>query len=43
MNSRLSLHRSRGFSMVELMVAMGIAVFLLGGMFTIMQGTRKSS
>jgi type IV pilus assembly protein PilW len=33
----------RGFSMLELMVAMSIAVFLLAGLFTILQGTRHTS
>ena len=33
----------RGFSLVELMVAIGIAVFLLGGLFSILQSTRDTS
>jgi type IV pilus assembly protein PilW len=33
----------RGFSMIELVVAMSIAVFLLAGLFTILQGTRHTS
>jgi type IV pilus assembly protein PilW len=33
----------RGFSMLELVVAMSIAVFLLAGLFTILQGTRRTS
>ena len=33
----------RGFSMIELVVAMTIAVFLLAGLFTILQGTRHTS
>jgi type IV pilus assembly protein PilW len=33
----------RGFSMLELVVAMSIAVFLLAGLFTILQGTRHTS
>lgn len=37
-------HRAaRGYSIVELMVAVTISVFLLAGLFTIMQGTRKTS
>jgi type IV pilus assembly protein PilW len=33
----------RGYSLIELSVAMVIAVFLLGGLFTILQGTRHTS
>jgi type IV pilus assembly protein PilW len=33
----------RGYSLIELSVAMVIAVFLLGGLFTIFQGTRHTS
>ncbi|HEX4675668.1 MAG TPA: prepilin-type N-terminal cleavage/methylation domain-containing protein [Steroidobacteraceae bacterium] len=33
----------RGFSVIELVVAMTIAVFLLAGLFTILQGTRHTS
>jgi type IV pilus assembly protein PilW len=33
----------RGFSLLELVVAMSIAVFLLAGLFTILQGTRHTS
>ena len=35
--------RARGFSLIELIVAMSIAVFLLAGLFTILQGTRHTS
>jgi type IV pilus assembly protein PilW len=33
----------RGFSLVELMIAMLIALFLLGGLVTLVMGTRRSS
>ena len=33
----------RGFSLLELVVVMSIAVFLLAGLFTILQGTRHTS
>jgi type IV pilus assembly protein PilW len=33
----------RGFSLIELMVAIGISVFLLGGLFSILQSTRDTS
>jgi type IV pilus assembly protein PilW len=33
----------RGFSIIELVVAMTIAAFLLAGLFTILQGTRHTS
>jgi len=33
----------RGFSLVELMIAMLIALFLLGGLVTLVMGTRKTS
>jgi type IV pilus assembly protein PilW len=33
----------RGFSVIELMVALAISLFLLIGLFTIMQGTRRTS
>jgi type IV pilus assembly protein PilW len=35
--------QQRGFSLLELVVAMSIAVFLLAGLFTILQGTRHTS
>lgn len=35
--------RQRGFSILELTIAMVLAVFLLAGLFTIMQGTRHTS
>jgi type IV pilus assembly protein PilW len=35
--------KQAGYSLVELMVAMVIALFLLGGMFSILQGTRDTS
>src|SRR5207302_8775414 len=31
-----------GYTLVELMVALAIALFLLGGLFTIVQGTRTT-
>lgn len=36
-------HAQRGYSLVELMVAITIAVFLLGGLFSILQSTRMTS
>ncbi|MFL6602688.1 MAG: PilW family protein [Steroidobacteraceae bacterium] len=46
-NSHLNLARGsgraqRGFTLVELMVATTIAVFLLGGLFTTVQSTRRA-
>jgi type IV pilus assembly protein PilW len=35
--------QQRGFSLVELSVAMAVALFLLAGMFSILQSTRKTS
>jgi type IV pilus assembly protein PilW len=35
--------RQRGFSLIELMVAIVIALFLLGGLFSILQSTRDTS
>lgn len=49
MNSMLHLRKSRGagneagYSLVELMVAISIALFLMAGLFTIFQGTRRTS
>lgn len=49
MNSMLHLRKSRGagneagYSLVELMIAISIAVFLMAGLFTIFQGTRRTS
>ncbi len=37
------VHREAGFTLVELSVAMVIALFLLGGLFTIEQSTRQTS
>jgi type IV pilus assembly protein PilW len=37
------LHSQRGYSLVELMIALLIALFLLGGLITLVMGTRKSS
>jgi type IV pilus assembly protein PilW len=36
-------HDQRGYSLIELMVAITIAVFLLGGLFSILQSTRMTS
>jgi type IV pilus assembly protein PilW len=36
-------HAQRGYSLVEFMVAITIAVFLLGGLFSILQSTRNTS
>jgi type IV pilus assembly protein PilW len=48
--TRIQPHRTRqvfaaqrGFSLLELLVAMSIAVFLLAGLFTILQGTQHTS
>jgi len=38
-----SARRERGFTLVELMVTMAIALFLLGGLVTIVQGIRKEN
>jgi type IV pilus assembly protein PilW len=35
-------HRQHGFTLIELMVSMGIAVFLLGGLLMIVQNTRNT-
>jgi type IV pilus assembly protein PilW len=34
--------RQRGLTLIEILVAMAIAIFLLGGLFTIVQNTRRS-
>ena len=39
----LSCSRQSGFSLIELTVAMVVAVFLLAGLFTVLQGTRNTS
>src|ERR1700743_416544 len=44
MNKRRPPRRNtRGFSIVELMVATSVSVFLLAGLFSIMQSTHKTS
>ena len=43
MNRSVRFRSIRGFSVVELMVAVAISVFLLIGLFTILQSTRKGS
>ena len=40
---RPAAQRERGFTLVELMVTVAIALFLLGGLFTIVQNVRKTS
>jgi type IV pilus assembly protein PilW len=40
MNSKM---RQRGYTLLEIMVALTIGVFLLAGLFTILQNTRRSS
>ena len=45
-NTRGSLRhaaRQRGFTLVELMVTVGIALFLLGGLVTILQNVRQAN
>jgi type IV pilus assembly protein PilW len=37
------LPRQRGFNLVEMLVAMVVAVFLLAGLFTVLQGTQDTS
>lgn len=37
------LLRQRGYTLIEILVALLIAVFLLGGLFTILQNTRRTS
>lgn len=39
---RHAAHRERGFTLIELMVTVGIALFLLGGLLTIVQNVRQS-
>ena len=43
----LNSHRrhalQRGYSLIEVAVAMAVALFLLGGMFTVLQSTRRNS
>src|ERR1700759_3022266 len=40
---RTSRHGQRGFSLVELSIALLIALFLLGGLITMLMGTKRSS
>ena len=40
--TRLSPRRVRGFSLVELAVAMTVALFLLGGLLTVLQNMRRA-
>src|SRR5438445_12950377 len=42
-NSHRRRALQRGYSLIEVVVAMAVALFLLGGMFTILQSTRKNS
>jgi type IV pilus assembly protein PilW len=35
--------RQRGYSLIEVTVAMAVTLFLLGGMFTVLQSTRRNS
>jgi type IV pilus assembly protein PilW len=37
------MRKHKGFSLVELMVAVAVSVFLLMGLFTVLQNTRKTS
>jgi type IV pilus assembly protein PilW len=43
LNSHRRRALQRGYSLIEVAVAMAVALFLLGGMFTILQSTRKNS
>lgn len=43
MRYRPPCRNQAGYSLVELMVAVAVALFLLAGMFSILQGTRKTS
>jgi type IV pilus assembly protein PilW len=38
-----SLHREHGYTLLELMIAILIALFLLAGLLTLAMGTRKTS
>ena len=42
-SARWRLNGQRGFSLVELMIAMLIALFLLGGLITLVMGTRQTN
>jgi len=43
MNPSQPISRARGFSMIELMVAVAVSAFLLMGLFTVLQNTRSAS
>jgi type IV pilus assembly protein PilW len=42
-NSHRGRAQQRGYSLIEVAVAMAVALFLLGGMFTVLQSTRQNS
>jgi type IV pilus assembly protein PilW len=42
-NSHRRRALQRGYSLIEVSVAMAVALFLLGGMFTVLQSTRQNS
>jgi len=39
----MSIQRQRGFTLIEILVALFVGLFLLGGLFTILQTTRRTS
>ena len=39
----MTTHRQRGFTLIEILVALFVGLFLLGGLFTILQTTRRTS
>jgi type IV pilus assembly protein PilW len=39
----MTTQRQRGFTLIEILVALFVGLFLLGGMFTILQTTRRTS
>ena len=41
-DTHCTLHRSRGFSVIELMVAMAISLLLLGGVISIFVSSKSS-
>jgi type IV pilus assembly protein PilW len=39
----MNMHRQRGYTLIEIVIALFIALFLLAGLFTILQNTRRTS